>query len=86
MDLQINELKDRLATQGLGVQLTNDAKKLIVDKGYDASNGVRPLRRVIQDEIEDHLANGVLDGSYVKGDVVNVGVKKKQLAFNKVSG
>src|SRR5690606_23712571 len=49
IDLQINDLRDRLAKKGLGIQLTTKAKQYLLENGYDAKNGVRPLRRLIQD-------------------------------------
>ncbi len=82
IDLQIDDLKKRLQKQGLSVMLTTAAKQYLLDNGYDAKNGVRPLRRLIQDTIEDHLAIGLLDDSYEKGDIVRVGVKAGGLTYN----
>ena len=66
IDLQIDELKTRLRRRGLSVQLTGAAKQYLLDNGYDAKNGVRPLRRLIQDTIEDQVALDLLDDKYVK--------------------
>lgn len=85
LDLQIKELGDRIAKKGLGIQVVSAAKRYLVDKGYDAHNGVRPLRRVIQDTLEDHLATGVISGEYNKGDVVRASLKKNELAYVLVS-
>jgi ATP-dependent Clp protease ATP-binding subunit ClpC len=84
IDLQIEELRERLRKQGIGVQLSVAAKQYLLDKGYDARNGVRPLRRLIADEIEDHLATGLLAEEYQKGDVVSVGVKGGKLVYSTV--
>jgi ATP-dependent Clp protease ATP-binding subunit ClpC len=81
IDLQIDELKKRLQKQGLGIQLTTAAKNYLLEQGYDAKNGVRPLRRLIQDTLEDHLAIGLLDEQYQKGDIVQTGLKDKQLTY-----
>jgi ATP-dependent Clp protease ATP-binding subunit ClpC len=82
IDLQIDELSKRLQKQGLGVQLTTAAKQWLLDKGYDAKNGVRPMRRLIQDEIEDHIASEMLAEHYVTGTIVSVGVKNGQLTYS----
>lgn len=81
IDLQISELGQRLQRQGLGIQLANAAKNYLLERGYDAHNGVRPLRRLIQDEIEDHLATGLLANEYHKGDIVSVSARKGQLTY-----
>lgn len=81
IDLQIDELKSRLQKRGIGVQLTGAAKQYLLDHGYDAKNGVRPLRRLIQDTIEDHLALDLLDDKYLRGDIIQVATKKGELAY-----
>lgn len=81
IDLQMDELRTRLQRHGLSIQLTTGAKQYLLDKGYDAKNGVRPLRRLIQDTIEDHIANELLDGKFDKGQIVQVTVKNGQLAY-----
>ena len=53
----------------------------MLEKGYDAKNGVRPMRRLIQDDIEDHIASGLLDEDYQKGDIVSVTNKGEKLVF-----
>lgn len=82
IDLQIKDLNTRLQKQGVAIQLTPAAKQYLLDKGYDAKNGVRPMRRLIQDTIEDHIAVQLLDGSYDKGTIVQVSVKSGQLSYN----
>jgi ATP-dependent Clp protease ATP-binding subunit ClpC len=81
IDLQIDELKSRLQRHGLSVQLTTAAKQHLLDKGYDSKNGVRPLRRLIQDTLEDHIANELLDDKLHKGDIVQVGAKSGELTY-----
>jgi ATP-dependent Clp protease ATP-binding subunit ClpC len=82
IDLQIDELRHRLQRHGLGLQLTPAAKQLMLDQGYDAKNGVRPMRRLIQDTLEDHIATKLLDESYQKGHIVQVGAKNGELTFS----
>ncbi len=81
LDLQIDELRSRLVKHGIGLQLSGGAKQHMLENGYDAKNGVRPMRRLIADEIEDRIAEGLLDESYQKGDVLQVGVSKNGLTF-----
>jgi ATP-dependent Clp protease ATP-binding subunit ClpC len=81
IDLQIDELKTRLRRRGLSVQLTPAAKQYLLENGYDAKNGVRPLRRLIQDTIEDQVALDLLDDKYMKGDIIQVATKKGELAY-----
>lgn len=81
IDLQINELRERLQRRGLGIQLSSAAKQYLLDNGYDARNGVRPMRRIIQDTIEDHLALEMLDEKYEKGDIIQVAAKKGELEY-----
>ena len=81
VDLQIDELKSRLQKKGIGLTLTPKAKQYLVEHGYDALNGVRPLRRLIQDTIEDRMAVEVLDERYAKGDIIQVATKNGELAY-----
>jgi ATP-dependent Clp protease ATP-binding subunit ClpC len=81
MDLQIDELRGRLQKHGLGLTLTTAAKQYLLDKGYDPHNGVRPLRRLIQDTIEDQVAYELLESKFAKGDIVHVGSKNNELTY-----
>jgi ATP-dependent Clp protease ATP-binding subunit ClpB len=72
VDLQLDELRKRLAERGLGLELTEAAKEHIGDAGYDPDFGARPLKRVIQKELADQIALGVLKGDYHDGDIVSV--------------
>jgi ATP-dependent Clp protease ATP-binding subunit ClpC len=81
LDLQLDELRQRLVKHGLGLQITNKAKNYLLEHGYDALNGVRPMRRLIQDTIEDHIALELLDNKYQKGDIVEINSLGKQLSY-----
>jgi len=85
IDLQIDELKNRLQRKGLSVQLSSGAKQYLLEHGYDAHNGVRPLRRLIQDTIEDQLALDMLDEKYTKGDIIQVASKNSELTYATVA-
>ena len=81
VDLQLDELRKRLQKHGIGLQANTAAKQWLLDNGYDAKNGVRPLRRLIQDTIEDHIATELLENHYPKGTIVQVGTKAGKLTF-----
>ncbi len=85
IDLQIEELKKRLQKHGVSLQLTSGAKQYLLEHGYDAKNGVRPLRRLIQDTIEDQLALELLDEAYSKGDIVHIASKDDTLTYTTAS-
>lgn len=84
LDLQINELRQRLVRHGIGLSVSSQAKQLLLDDGYDSKNGVRPMRRLLQDTIEDHIALAILEGTINKGIIVQVGAKQKNLTFSVV--
>jgi ATP-dependent Clp protease ATP-binding subunit ClpC len=81
LDLQLHELRERLVKRGIGLEVTPRAKRYLLEKGYDSKNGVRPLRRLIQDTIEDHVALELLDDRYSKGDIVRVRSSDRQLSY-----
>ncbi|HEX3568300.1 MAG TPA: ATP-dependent Clp protease ATP-binding subunit [Candidatus Saccharimonadales bacterium] len=81
IDLQVDELRERLQKHGLGLQVTSAAKQYLLDNGYDAKNGVRPLRRLIQDTIEDQLALDLLNEKHDKGTIIHVGSKNGELNY-----
>ena len=82
VDIMMKTVNDRIMEQmKLSVELDDEAKAYIVDKGYDAKYGARPLRRTIQNEIEDELAERILEGKIKAGNKVLVTVKDKKLDF-----
>lgn len=78
LDIQIADLRSRLVKKGLGLQINKNAKDYLIEHGYDALNGARPMRRLLQETVEDAVAGGLLDDSYHKGDVVTVTTKKNK--------
>ncbi len=82
LDLQVDELRTRLVKHGLGLELSKTAKEYLLEHGYDAKNGVRPLRRLIQETVEDHIAVELLSNKYHKGSIVHVGSKARKLTYS----
>lgn len=82
IDIQVEEVKRRVQKHGLSIQLSTAAKQYLLEHGYDAKNGVRPLRRLIQDTIEDHIAFELLSAKVDKGSIVQVGAKNGTLAYS----
>ena len=83
-DNMIEDLKKRLAEKSIGLQLTDAAKKRLIEKGYDTKNGARPLRREIEDELESLLADNILSNKLDKGDIAKVDFKKDEFVLTKV--
>lgn len=76
LNLQLSDLAARLSEQGLGLRVSTSAKDLLIEKGYNVDQGARPMRRAIQDLIEDPLAVGMLKSEYKEGDVISVTAKQ----------
>jgi ATP-dependent Clp protease ATP-binding subunit ClpC len=74
VDLMIINLDERLKVKDMGIELTQGAKDLLAARGYDPLLGARPLRRVIQREIEDSLSERILFGELKAGEIIVVGV------------
>ena len=81
-DNLVSELRERLVQKGLSLVVRPSAKRLLVEKGYDEYNGARPLRRVIQDDLEHLIADGVLAEAYEKGDVLVARAVKGQVVLD----
>ncbi len=76
LDLQLDDLRARLLKKGIGLQVSPKAKQYLLEQGYDAHNGARPMRRLLQETLEDAIAAGLLDDVYHTGDVVTVNAKR----------
>jgi ATP-dependent Clp protease ATP-binding subunit ClpB len=81
VDLQVEQLAGRLADRGIAIDLTDDARTLLGNLGYDPTYGARPLKRVIQKQLVDKLALRMLEGEFAEGDTVEVEAKDGDLAF-----
>ena len=76
LDIQLDDLRTRLLKKGIGLQVSPKAKEYLIEQGYDALNGARPMRRLLQETLEDAIAAGLLEDNYHTGDVVTVNTKK----------
>jgi ATP-dependent Clp protease ATP-binding subunit ClpB len=87
VELQVERLAGRVRERGIEVELTDAARQLLANLGFDPTYGARPLKRVIQRQLIDRLALKVLEGEFAEGDVVAVDVSDGELGFTKaVSG
>jgi ATP-dependent Clp protease ATP-binding subunit ClpC len=86
VDLMIRRVRDQLQSQGLGLELTQVAKYLLVDKGHDPSLGARPLRRAIQRMIEDPLSEKILWKEFRAGETIIVDVENDEIVFRSIEG
>jgi ATP-dependent Clp protease ATP-binding subunit ClpB len=83
VDLQVAHLVRRVEEKGIEVELTDDARTLLGNLGYDPTYGARPLRRVIQRQLVDKLALRILEGEFGEGDTVRVDAAGGELTFEK---
>src|SRR5687768_10739449 len=86
VDLMIKRVQHQLVAQGIGLELTADAKLLLADRGYDPSLGARPLRRAIQRMIEDPLSERILYKEFHAGETIIVEAEGGEIVFRSVEG
>jgi ATP-dependent Clp protease ATP-binding subunit ClpB len=85
VELQLERLRVRLAERGIELELTDEAKHVLAEAGWDPTYGARPLKRAIQRMIENPLALRLLEGDFGEGDAVRVDAKDGQLFFERAS-
>jgi len=83
VDLMMDEVVERLREKQINIYVSPEAKDLILEKGFDPKFGARPLRRAIQQMVEDRLADMILDGTLNEGIKVNVNTRGEQLDISK---
>jgi ATP-dependent Clp protease ATP-binding subunit ClpB len=83
VELQVRKVIERVAERGIEVTLTDGARELLGNMGYDPVYGARPLRRVIQKQLTDRLALALLEGEIRPGDAVEVDARDGNLALEK---
>lgn len=81
--IMIGEVMKRTLEAGITLDVGDEARKLLLEKGYDQKFGARPLRRAIQKMVEDALSNGMLEGSISGGDKIFVTARDGELSFDK---
>jgi ATP-dependent Clp protease ATP-binding subunit ClpC len=85
VDIELAKVRERLESQGLQLVLTDEAKEFLIEKGYDPDFGARPLRRAIENLIEDHISEELLRGAYKEKNRITVSVKDNHLYFEGTS-
>jgi len=83
VELQVDKLAGRVRERGVEIELTDEARTLLGNLGYDPTYGARPLRRVIQKQLVDKLALALLEGQFQAGDHVLVDAADGELSFSK---
>ena len=86
VDLLIKRVRDQLQGQGIGLELTREAKDFVAAKGYEPTLGARPLRRAIQNLIEDPLSEKILWKEFRVGETIIVDVEGDEIVFHSVEG
>jgi len=84
VEIQLHYLIERLKSRHLDLNLTDAAKKQLMDEGYDPTFGARPLKRVIQQRLENPLANELLAGHFAEGDKIRIDADGNNFRFEKV--
>ncbi len=83
VDIQLGHLVQRLAGYKIALHVTDEVKRHLAEEGYDPVYGARPLKRVIQRELQDPLAKEMLEGKFREGDTVRVELQEGRLRFEK---
>jgi ATP-dependent Clp protease ATP-binding subunit ClpB len=81
VDIQLGYLHDRLADRDMRIHLSDAARDKLAEAGFDPVYGARPLKRAIQQQVENPLAQEILQGKFKPGDVIEVGVEQDRLDF-----
>jgi ATP-dependent Clp protease ATP-binding subunit ClpC len=82
VDLLVHEVEERLAERKIELEVNEEAKAWLVQKGYDPMYGARPLRRAIQKYVENPVSTKILQGEFKEGDTVAITLKEDNLSFN----
>jgi ATP-dependent Clp protease ATP-binding subunit ClpB len=84
VEIQIKRILPRLAERHITLTVSDAAKDLLSQEGYDPQFGARPLKRVIQREVENRVARAILDGTIRDGDMVDIDAKDGKLVLTSV--
>ena len=85
VELQLRRLRERLAERKLDLEITDAAKELIAEAGWDPAYGARPLKRALQRLVENPLALALLEGGFQEGDTIRVDASDGDLTFERVT-
>jgi ATP-dependent Clp protease ATP-binding subunit ClpC len=83
VEIELEGVRKRLAERGLDLELTQAAKEYLIEKGYNPDFGARPLRRIIERDLEDHLAERILGGGFKAPSVIVVEADDNGLTFSR---
>ena len=83
VDLLLREVRDRVAAQGMDLEVSEEAREFLAKEGFDRVMGARPLRRAIQRLVEDPFSEQILNGTFAEGDVIRVEVEDGKIIFVK---
>jgi ATP-dependent Clp protease ATP-binding subunit ClpB len=83
VDIQLQRLQKRLDERKISLVVTDAARKMLIERGWDPAYGARPLKRAIQRMVQDPLAMMLLEGKFSEGDTVEVDAKGGKLVFTK---
>lgn len=86
VDIMIQDINSRLEEKGLSLEITKKVKDFLVEKGYDPKLGARPLRRAIEEYIEDPLSEEVLKGKFGYGSKIRLSLEKDKIVFKGTKG
>jgi ATP-dependent Clp protease ATP-binding subunit ClpB len=84
VDIQLRYLKERLRQRRIELEFTDNARKQLMDEGFDPAYGARPLKRVIQQRIENPLAGELIAGRFDDGDRIRVEGQEHEFVFEKI--
>jgi len=85
VEIQISRLAQRLRDRHINVQFTDNAKKQLMDESYDPAFGARPLKRTIQQRLENKLAEELLEGKFAEGDTIKIDADAHTFTFEKLN-
>ena len=83
-DIQLERLRTRLAERDIGLRIDDQAFDILIDAGFDPVYGARPLKRAIQQQVENTLAQKILAGDFTAGDTILIGAEDGKLTFTKL--
>ncbi len=83
VDLELAKVSDRLTEYAISLRLTDSARELLAERGYDPEMGARPLKRVIQNQIEDKLSDALLSDKFKQGEPILIDAKDDEIVLTK---